>query len=185
MRRSLLPDADVNFYLDFRDLWSADRLPAALAGEVLRAAVDLRRAKADPATQRLLQGRNIALLCEEVDGSEEEDARLFSQAASSLGARVARVRPAEAGLLPGRDLRELARMLGRLYDAIECEGMDEGVVGQLAEHSGVPVFNGIGRRSHPTAAWAVRLDGRAPGEAGDAREDREALIQSLLVGTLR
>lgn len=171
----------MNFYLDFRDLWSADRLPPTQAGEVLRAAADLRRASADPATRRLLQGRNIALLCED----EDEDARLFSHAASGLGARVARVRPVEAGLLPGRDLRELARMLGRLYDAIECEGMDGSVVAQLAEHSGVPVFNGIGRSSHPVAAWASRLDGHAAGERPDARQDRLALVQSLLLGTLR
>ena len=165
----------------FRHVWLTDRLLPAQAADVARRVEGLRRMAGVPSPRQLLRGKNIALVCE----TDDPDSHIFHAAAAGLGARDARVRPTEAGLLPGRDLRDLARMLGKLYDAIECEGMRDEVVVEIAEHSGVPVFNGIGSRAHPLVAWAQGVDGHDPGPEADPQAGRKTAIQALLLSALR
>src|SRR5207244_3738108 len=47
-----------------------------------------------------------------------------------------------------------ARVLGRMYDAIEFRGFSEQAVDELAEWSGVPVYNGLTDDWHPTQILA-------------------------------
>jgi ornithine carbamoyltransferase len=43
-----------------------------------------------------------------------------------------------------------AKVLGRMYDAIEYRGFDQTIVEGLAQYSGVPVYNGLTDQYHPT-----------------------------------
>jgi ornithine carbamoyltransferase len=51
-------------------------------------------------------------------------------------------------------LKDTARVLGRMYDAIEYRGYGQEIVEQLAEYSGVPVWNGLTNEFHPTQLLA-------------------------------
>ena len=90
-----------------------------------------------PAVQ-LLRGRNFGLVSMQHDSDE---ARLFERAASGLGARVAHIDPSVAGLLGVDDVSRTAAWLGRLYDAIECQGLPADRVAQLRASAGIPVFD--------------------------------------------
>jgi ornithine carbamoyltransferase len=50
--------------------------------------------------------------------------------------------------------KDTARVLGRMYDAIEFRGFAESVADELAEWSGVPVYNGLTDEWHPTQILA-------------------------------
>jgi hypothetical protein len=51
----------------------------------------------------------------------------------------------------GDRIPDAARLLGRLYDAIDCCDLSSEVVEQIEAHSGVPVFNGLASSAHPMA----------------------------------
>ena len=72
----------------------------------------------------LLRGRKFGLLCEvDTDSDRASDAALFRRAAVELGAHVAHIRPSLTDLSTPQEVQNTARMLGRLYDAVECQGM--------------------------------------------------------------
>ena len=93
----------------------------------------------------------------------------FDAAASQLGARVSRIQ-ADAALSP-----DTARILGHLYDAIDCEHVPAKVLSSLRQQAGVPVYEGLGREDHPV----LQLLG-----AGAGADDRRFLLQALLISTL-
>ena len=51
-------------------------------------------------------------------------------------------------------MKDTARVLGRMYDGIEYRGFGQDIVEELAEFSGVPVWNGLTTEYHPTQALA-------------------------------
>ena len=51
-------------------------------------------------------------------------------------------------------MKDTARVLGRMYDAIEYRGAGQGIVEELARYAGVPVFNGLTDEYHPTQMLA-------------------------------
>jgi ornithine carbamoyltransferase len=51
-------------------------------------------------------------------------------------------------------IKDTARVLGRMYDAIEYRGFAQSIVDDLAKYSGVPVYNGLTDESHPTQILA-------------------------------
>lgn len=124
-------------FLHHRDLWSLDGLTAEDLASLLQAAESLKAAAQAGRPQQPLRGKNIAVMCESGD---DQAAQGFTAAASALGARVSHIRPAP---------KDTAPLLGRLYDAIECEGLPEDTVRELARGAGRPVFNGLGHANHP------------------------------------
>jgi ornithine carbamoyltransferase len=50
--------------------------------------------------------------------------------------------------------KDTARVLGRMYDAIEYRGFGQDVAEELAEWAGVPVYNGLTDEWHPTQILA-------------------------------
>ena len=136
--------------LHHRSLRTLDDLSQRDVLALLETARALKRAGLAGAAQRLLRGKNVALLS---DGSDAQP-NAFDRAAVDLGAHVAHLRPRDSGLASGDDVPATARMLGRLYDAIECEGLDSAVVGELDRHAGVPVFDGLALPEHPTRVLA-------------------------------
>ncbi|MBC7181991.1 MAG: ornithine carbamoyltransferase, partial [Marinobacter sp.] len=51
-------------------------------------------------------------------------------------------------------VKDTARVLGRVYDAIEYRGFGQSVVEELARYAGVPVYNGLTNEFHPTQILA-------------------------------
>jgi ornithine carbamoyltransferase len=124
----------------------------------------------------LLRGKNLALICASADDAE---ALLFQQAALDLGAHLAHIRPdlSEPGDSPV--FRHTARMLGRLYQAVECQGVKAPVVAELGREAGIPVYDALASRSHPLAHLARLLEG---GEEDE--RNRRLIVQAVLVSTI-
>lgn len=51
-------------------------------------------------------------------------------------------------------MKDTARVLGRMYDAIEFRGYSQNSARELATFSGVPVYNGLTDEAHPTQTLA-------------------------------
>jgi ornithine carbamoyltransferase len=125
---------------------------------------------------RILRGKNLALLCDTVDA---DGAELFQRAASDLGAQVAHLRPSLSKFSTPQEVQHTARVLGRLYDALDCVGMPPELVRQIGVAAGVPVFEAISSNRHPTAALAGQLNG----DSTDV-DKRCAVMQAVLLGAL-
>ena len=137
--------------VDPRHLWTAD----ALSGHELRCLLDeagrLREAAHHAEPGLPLRGRNLALLC---DGEPGDGAVALQHAATGLGAHVAHLRASDT-CPDGHSVDQATvRLLGRLYDAIDCSGLAPGQGEAIAREAGVPVFNGLGGRDHPSRSLA-------------------------------
>lgn len=136
--------------VDPRSLWSFDALSGRDVQCLLDTGLRLRDAHRAGTPSAPLRGRNLALLNQQ--GSAEESDHL-REAALGLGAKVADL-PTQVG---GPGDAATVRLLGRLYDAIDCDSLAPAVVESIARESGVPVFNGLGRAGHPSRAIAELL----------------------------
>ena len=128
----------------------------------------------------LLRGRKFGLMCEiDNDSDSASDAALFRRAAVELGAHVAHIRPSLTEMSTPQEVLQTARMLGRLYDAVECQGMAADLVHRLGADAGVPVYDAIASQRHPTA----KLDGLLGGDS-PARDKRRFVLQAVLLSTV-
>jgi ornithine carbamoyltransferase len=143
---------------------------------LLAQASALQRAARSGTTQPLLKGKNLGLLCQAAD---DADALLFRHAAEELGAHVSYVRPSLTEASSAQEVAHTARMLGRLYDAVECQGMPPALVSRMGEAAGVPVYAGIATPGHPTAVLAEQVDGAANGT-----DNRRFVLQAVLLSTV-
>ncbi len=101
-------------------------------------------------TQRL-QGKNIALLFEK---TSTRTRAAFEVAAFDQGAHVTYFDPSGSQMGHKESIVDTARVLGRMYDAIEFRGDHQADIEALAAHAGVPVFNGLTDEWHPTQILA-------------------------------
>jgi ornithine carbamoyltransferase len=133
-------------FLNHRSLWSLDNLSSADVAVLLDTASSLKKADRAGHPLRPLRGKNIAVMCE----SPGDPALVsFTAAATALGAQVAHIRPSSSRITQPNASHETAVVLGRLYDAIECEGMPLSLVQEVERTAGRPVFNGLAEASHP------------------------------------
>ena len=153
---------------------NSDALSPGEMDFVLANARMLRHASGDHG--RLLRGKNLGLLCQ---SAESADGIRFRQAAAALGARVTHIRPDFSEASSPHLLCQTARMLGRLYDAIECQGLPPALVHQIKREAGIPVFDGVACEEHVTAGLAALL-----GNDGSFDDRRNAVLQAVLVGSL-
>lgn len=112
---------------------------------------DLKRAKYAGTERQLLRGRNVALIFEK---TSTRTRCAFEVASYDQGAHVTYIDPASSQLGHKESVRDTARVLGRMYDAIEYRGFSQEVVEELAAYAGVPVFNGLTDEFHPTQMLA-------------------------------
>jgi len=147
------------------------------AGRLLTYALTLRRFADAGQRQLLLRGKNLGLLCESDDN---EEAQRFRRAATELGARVAHVRPDLSASSSAADIIGAGRMLGRLYDGVECLGLEPAVVRGLGAAADVPVYDGLASRNHPTARLAEQLNAELPFD-----ESHCFVVQAVLLSTLK
>ena len=114
-------------------------------------AAELKAAKRDGREEQKLVGREIALIFEK-DSTRTRCA--FEVAAYDQGAHVTFIGPSGSHMGHKETVKDTARVLGRMYDAIEYRGFTQETAEELARWSGVPVYNGLTDEWHPTQILA-------------------------------
>ena len=121
---------------------------------LLRLSASLKTAKYAGFERQRLAGRNIALIFEK-DSTRTRAA--FEVAAFDQGANVTYLGPTGTQMGHKESTRDTARVLGRLYDAIEYRGFSQESAQILSDYAGVPVYNGLTDEFHPTQILADLL----------------------------
>jgi ornithine carbamoyltransferase len=114
-------------------------------------AADLKAAKQERREEQSLAGKAIALIFEK-DSTRTRCA--FEVAAFDQGAHVTYLGPSGSHMGSKETVKDTARVLGRMYDAIEYRGFAQETAEQLAEFAEVPVYNGLTDDWHPTQTLA-------------------------------
>ena len=112
---------------------------------------DLKRAKYAGTEQQHLKGKNICLIFEK---TSTRTMCAFEVAAMDQGAGVTYLGPSGSQIGHKESMKDTARVLGRMYDAIEYRGFGQDIVEELGQYAGVPVFNGLTDEFHPTQMLA-------------------------------
>jgi len=107
--------------------------------------------KSAGAGKRSLAGKNICLIFEK---TSTRTRCAFEVAAYDLGMGVTYLDPSGSQIGHKESIKDTARVLGRMYDAIEYRGFAQSIVDDLAKYAGVPVYNGLTDESHPTQILA-------------------------------
>jgi ornithine carbamoyltransferase len=118
---------------------------------LLDLAAELKAAKAESREEQKLVGKEIALIFEK-DSTRTRCA--FEVAAYDQGAHVTFIGPSGSHMGHKETVKDTARVLGRMYDAIEYRGFAQQTAQELADWSGVPVYNGLTDEWHPTQILA-------------------------------
>jgi len=127
---------------------------AAEIEHLLQLSARLKQEKREGREVRRLAGRNIALIFEK----DSTRTRIgFEVAAYDQGAHVTYLGPSGSHVGKKESVKDTARVLGRVYDAIEFRGFHQSDVEALARYSGVPVYNGLTDEDHPTQVLADLL----------------------------
>ena len=121
---------------------------------LLDLAHDLKSKKRAGICEQNLKGKNIVLLFEK---TSTRTRCAFEVAAHDEGAHVTFLDSGSSQMGKKESLEDTAKVLGRFFDGIEYRGFDQAVVEQLAQHAGVPVFNGLTDADHPTQILADML----------------------------
>jgi ornithine carbamoyltransferase len=123
-------------------------------GYLLDLSRDLKRAKYAGTEVPRLGGKNIALIFEK---TSTRTRCAFEVAAHDQGAHVTYIDPTGSQIGHKESMKDTARVLGRMYDAIEYRGYGQEIVEELAKYAGVPVYNGLTDEFHPTQMLADML----------------------------
>jgi ornithine carbamoyltransferase len=138
-----------------------------------------------------LPGKDIALIFEKTSTRTRS---AFEIAAFDQGAHVTYLDPSGSQLGHKESIADTARVLGRMYDAIEYRGNAQADVETLAAYAGVPVYNGLTDEWHPTQMLADFLTMREASQkhyreisyafVGDCRFNmgRSLLVMGALMG---
>jgi ornithine carbamoyltransferase len=149
-------------------------------------AAELKAAKYEEREEQKLVGKAIALVFEK-DSTRTRCA--FEVAAYDQGAHVTFIGPSGSHLGHKETVKDTARVLGGMYDAIVYRGFAQSTAEELAEWAGVPVYNALTDEWHPTQILADFLTFRehVPKPLGDVAfcylgDARFNMAGSYLVG---
>ncbi|MFS4091631.1 ornithine carbamoyltransferase [Streptomyces sp. AF1A] len=154
-------------------------------------AAELKAAKKAGTETQYLRGRAIALVFEK---TSTRTRCAFEVAAADQGAHTTYLDPSGSQIGHKESVKDTARVLGRMFDAIEYRGDSQAKVEELAAHAGVPVYNGLTDDWHPTQMLAdvltmaehstKPLTGIALAYLGDARFNmgNSYLVTGALLG---
>jgi ornithine carbamoyltransferase len=115
---------------------------------------DLKRAKYSGTERELLKRKEICLIFEK---TSTRTRCAFEVAAHDQGAHVTYLDPSGSQIGHKESMKDTARVLGRMFDAIEFRGSGQDMVDDLAKYAGVPVYNGLTDDWHPTQMLADML----------------------------
>ena len=146
---------------------------------------EFKRLKLTRTPHRYLEGRNIVLLFEKTSTRTRCS---FEVAAYDLGMHATYLGPTGSQMGKKESIKDTARVLGRMFDGIEYRGFKQETVEELANYAGVPVWNGLTEKYHPTQILADlmtikehkgHLKGIKMAYLGDARYN---MGNSLMIG---
>jgi ornithine carbamoyltransferase len=120
-------------------------------GHLLDLAIDLKASKRTRSEVQHLVGRTIALIFEK---TSTRTRCAFEVASYDQGARVTYLDPQSSQLGHKESAADTARVLSRMYDAIEFRGSAQATVETLGQYADVPVYNGLTDEWHPTQMLA-------------------------------
>jgi len=132
---------------------------------LLDLSAELKQARYAGTERPCLQGRNIALAFEK---TSTRTRCAFEVAAFDQGAHVTMLDPSSSQLGHKESVADTARVLGRMYDAVEFRGKRQEDVETLAREAGVPVYNGLTDEWHPTQALCDVLTMRERTDKADS-----------------
>ena len=131
---------------------------------LLDLSAEFKRMKMAGIEHKYLTDKQIVLLFEK---TSTRTRCAFEVAARDLGMGATFLDPQSSQMGKKESLADTAKVLGRMYDAIEYRGYKQKVVEDLAKYSGVPVYNGLTDEFHPTQMLADVLTIQE--EFGDVR----------------
>ena len=155
---------------------------------LLNLSLELKQKKYKGIKEGLLKGKNIALIFEK---PSTRTRCAFVVAAFDEGAHPEYLGKGDIQLGKKESVKDTARVLGRMFDGIQFRGFKHETVEALAEYSGVPVWNGLTDRFHPTQTLADfltvkehkgNLKGIKFAYVGDGRNN---VANSLLIGSAK
>ena len=161
-------------------------LSAADIELLLDISAELKKLKNERIPHRIHEGKNVALIFEK---TSTRTRCAFEVAAADLGMHPVYLDPKSSQIGKKESIADTARVLGRMFDGIEYRGFEQSIVEELAEYSGVPVWNGLTNEFHPTQILADfltikehfgGLKGKKLVYMGDARYN---MGNSLMVGS--
>lgn len=116
-------------------------------------------------------GRALAMI---FDKSSLRTRLGFEVAMGQLGGHAVYLAPADVRIGEREDIQDIARVLGRIADAVAARLSSHSYVGELAAGAGVPVINAMSDREHPCQALADLLTIRE--HKGDLRQVEVAWV---------
>jgi ornithine carbamoyltransferase len=143
-----------------------------------------RERRAGNLSQRFL-GKSLALLFEK---RSTRTRCAFETAFGEEGGHPVFLSSADIQLGAKESIEDTARVLGRMFDAIQFRGFKQEMVEALAEYSGVPVYNGLTDLYHPTQILADLMTVQEVfGQLKDINfvyvgDGRNNVARSLLIG---
>lgn len=162
---------------------------ADLSPAEIRYLIDLarvvKREKRNEMVGRRFEGMSLALLFEK---RSTRTRAAFETAFGEEGGHPVFLSQADIHLGVKETVEDTARVLGRMFDAIQFRGFRQETVQLFAEHSNKPVYNGLTDLYHPTQILADLqtlleetgdLEGRTLSFVGDARNN---VARSLMIG---
>lgn len=146
---------------------------------------DLKAQRHTANVPRYLVGKSLALL---FDKTSTRTRCAFEVAAFEQGAGATYLDRNSSQLGHKESVADTAAVLGRMYAGIQYRGSDQRVVETLAEHAGVPVFNGLTDDWHPTQSLCDVLTMREHKPQGPISlcyvgDGRNNVAHSLMVGS--
>jgi len=133
----------------------------------------------------LLAGKNVALIFEK---PSTRTRCAFTVACLEEGGHAEYLGKDDIHLGHKEDVKDTARVLGRMFDGIQFRGFKQATLEELAAYAGVPVWNGLTDEYHPTQALADLLTlkenfgslcGLKLAYVGDGRNN---VAKSLMIG---
>lgn len=155
---------------------------------LLSLSADLKAKKRAGIRGSALAGKNVALLFEK---ASTRTRCAFTVACIDEGAHPEFLGKNDIHLGGKEDVKDTARVLGRMFDGIEFRGFRQSMVEELAQWAGVPVWNGLTDVDHPTQVLADFLTlqenfGRLAGlnltYVGDGRNN---MANALMIGSAK
>ena len=107
-------------------------------------AIELKAEKKQRREIQRMVGRNIALIFEK---PSTRTRCAFEVAAFDQGAHTTYLDGLSSQVGHKESIADTARVLSRYYDAIQYRGQTQAMVEELAQYSGVPVYNGLTAQS--------------------------------------
>jgi len=155
---------------------------------LLELSIKLKQDKMSGIRPKNLEGKNVALIFEK---PSTRTRCAFVVACNDEGAHAEYLGKNDIQLGKKESVKDTARVLGRMFDGIQFRGFLHRTAEELAAHAGVPVWNGLTDKFHPTQALADfmtimehvgRLKGIRIAYVGDGSNN---VANSLLIGSAK